>query len=104
MVRVKLAALLFAALFAKGLLTSVSAQSVDSRLCAGCHSAIFQSYRQTAMGKSFFRPAAENTIEDYSKENHYYHAVSDTHYVMLRRGDQFIQRRYQIGYDGKETN
>ena len=30
------------------------------------------------MGKSFFRPAAENTIEDYSKENQYYHAASDT--------------------------
>src|SRR4051812_6138513 len=71
---------------------------VDTKLCAGCHPGISRSYRQTGMGRSFYRPLPANSVEDYSNHNHYYHAASDTHYVMLRRGDQLYQRRYQIGY------
>lgn len=56
------------------------------------------------MGRSFFRPSAANTVEDYVRHNHYYHAPSDTHYVMLVRDGKYIQRRYQTGYDGRETN
>ncbi len=78
--------------------------SPDSQRCAPCHRDVFQIYRQTGMGRSFFRPAPGNTLEDYVDRNHYYHPASDTHYVMLRRGDNFFQRRYQIGYDGKEIN
>src|SRR4051794_12189201 len=77
---------------------------VDTKLCAGCHPGISRSYRQTGMGRSFYRPLPANSVEDYSNHNHYYHAASDTHYVMLRRGDQLYQRRYQIGYNGQETN
>ena len=32
------------------------------------------------MGRSLFRPAPSNTIEDYTKNNKYYHPLSDTHY------------------------
>jgi predicted CXXCH cytochrome family protein len=56
------------------------------------------------MGRSFFRPQPANTIEDYDKENHYFHAASDTHYVMLRREGNYYQRRYQVGFDGREAN
>jgi predicted CXXCH cytochrome family protein len=56
------------------------------------------------MARSFFRPAAANTIEDYRRQNTYYHAVSDTHYAMIRRGSEYYQRRWQIGMDGAEIN
>lgn len=56
------------------------------------------------MGRSFFRPKPANTVEDYSKNNEYYHALSDTHYVMILRDGAYYQRRWQIGFDGKETN
>jgi tetratricopeptide (TPR) repeat protein len=71
---------------------------VDSKLCVGCHAPIYETYRRTGMGRSFYRPKPENTIEDY------YHKPSETHYSMLVRDGKYYQRRWQIGFDGKETN
>jgi predicted CXXCH cytochrome family protein len=56
------------------------------------------------MARSFFRPRPENIIEDYRLNNKYYHRASDTHFEMLDRNGKYYQRRYQIGFDGKETN
>jgi hypothetical protein len=56
------------------------------------------------MGRSFFRPAATNTIEDYTRQNRYYHALSDTHFTMIRRDGEYFQRRWQTGLAGKEIN
>ena len=56
------------------------------------------------MGRSFFRPTPSNTIEDYTKRNEFYHPLSDTHYAMIRRDAEIYQRRWQIGFAGKETN
>ena len=39
---------------------------VDSRLCARCHSQIYESYRQTGMAKSLFKPAPA-TIADVTR-------------------------------------
>ena len=83
---------------------AVTNSYVDSKLCAGCHPAIAKTYCQTGMSRSFYRPQVSNTIEDFTDKNQYYHAASDTHYEMVRRGDHFYQRRYQIGYNGKQSN
>ena len=56
------------------------------------------------MGRSFSVPRPEILIEDFARNNSYYHAASDTHYQMLRHGDRIFQRRYQVGEDGRETN
>jgi tetratricopeptide (TPR) repeat protein len=80
------------------------AEYVDARVCASCHRQIADDYRQTGMGKSFFRPTASNTIEDYSRYNEFYQASSETHYSMIRRDGAFYQRRWQVGFAGKETN
>src|SRR5262249_2461528 len=76
---------------------------VDARVCAACHRQIADDYRQTGMGRSFFRPASANTIEDYAN-NRFDHALSGTHYAMIRRGGQFFQRRWQTSFRGEETN
>jgi predicted CXXCH cytochrome family protein len=73
-------------------------------LCAVCHRKIYETYRRTAMARSLYRPRPENTVEDYRADNHYYHQASDTSFVMLERDGRYYQRRYQIGFDGKETN
>jgi predicted CXXCH cytochrome family protein len=95
------AVLLFGTCF---LLRAYSQGYTDPKACASCHAGIAQAFRQTGMGRSFFRPQPANTIEDYDKENHYFHAASDTHYVMLRREGKYYQRRYQVGFDGREVN
>ena len=77
---------------------------VDSRLCARCHSQIYENYRQTGMAKSLFKPAPANTIEDYKGNTQFYHSLSDTHFSMIFRDQAYYQRRWQIGSDGKETN
>jgi len=79
-------------------------QYVDARICATCHRRIDQTYRQTGMGRSLYRPAPANTIEDYQNNREFVHTLSDTHYSMSVRGGAYYQRRWQTGFDGKETN
>jgi hypothetical protein len=56
------------------------------------------------MGRSFFRPTPGNTIENYAARAEFNHSLSDTHYSMLERGGKYYQRRWQTGFDGKESN
>lgn len=76
----------------------------NPKLCASCHPAIAATYRQNGMGRSFSITRPEILIEDFTRNNSYYHPASDTHYQMLRRGGRIFQRRYQVGDDGRETN
>jgi tetratricopeptide (TPR) repeat protein len=76
----------------------------DSSTCSPCHRAIVEGYRRTAMARSFARPRASNTIEDYTGKRTYYHAASDTHFEMTQRDGRYFERQYQIGFDGKQIN
>jgi tetratricopeptide (TPR) repeat protein len=78
------------------------AQYANPKLCAGCHPAIAKTWRLNGMGRSFASPRPEILVEDFTKS--YHHIASDTHYQMLNRGGVLVQRRYQIGFEGKETN
>jgi predicted CXXCH cytochrome family protein len=77
---------------------------VNPRLCFACHAALFKTYRETGMAKSFAHPRPENTVEDYTTNNRFYHAPSNTYFEMIRRGGEYFQLRYQIGYEGRRTN
>ena len=62
------------------------------------------------MARSFYRPAPDNTVEDYTGKNAFYHQASDTHFEMVHlpagngRGDRYLQRQWTIDFDGKQTN
>jgi tetratricopeptide (TPR) repeat protein len=75
-----------------------------SAICASCHSEIAKNYLRSGMGRSLFRPITGNTVEDYTANNGFYHSLSDTHYSMISRDGGYYQRRWQIGFDGKDTN
>ena len=77
---------------------------VDSRTCAECHRAIAESFGHTGMGRSISRATSDNMPEDFAVRNTVYNKASGDYYTMIRRGDEFYQRRHQIGFDGKETN
>jgi len=77
---------------------------VDSAVCGSCHQEIARNFRQTGMGRSVYRPTAQNTVEDYRDHNTVEHAPSGRHYTMTERDGKFYQRRAQIGFDGKEDN
>jgi predicted CXXCH cytochrome family protein len=56
------------------------------------------------MGRSFFRPTAANTVEDYTGKNTFYHQPSDSYFTMLQRGGNYYQRRYQLDSQGRQIN
>jgi tetratricopeptide (TPR) repeat protein len=76
----------------------------DSRVCATCHQNIARDYRETGMGRSFFTPRPENTVEDYTTHNQYHHARSNTDYAMVARDGSVYQQRWQLGFNGEKTN
>ena len=76
---------------------------VDSTACAGCHRQIWDTYRETGMGRSWSRIRAE-AAGDFEKKNTFYHPASDRYYKMYSAGGKYYQRRHQLDRDGKETN
>lgn len=73
-----------------------------SETCAVCHRNIWETYRRTGMGRSFYRPSASNTVE--SRSDTFYHKPSDSYFTMLRRNGKYFQRRHQIDSNGREIN
>ncbi len=78
--------------------------SLSSQVCQSCHAEIYRSYGEVAMARSFYRPSPDNVIEDYTRENHFYHAPSNRHYRMVQQEGRFFQRRYRLDSDGNEKN
>lgn len=72
--------------------------------CAACHRSIWETYRQTGMGRSFSRPTPANPVEDYTKDNTFYHKASDSYFTMFQRNGKHYQRRHQLGIDGTAVN
>lgn len=77
---------------------------VDPAVCSHCHQDIATTYRLTDMGRSVTVPGPSDTIEDYKEKNTLYHAPSRMHYTMVGRDGVYYQRRYEMGFGGKETN
>ena len=72
----------------------------DSRQCAGCHSAIYQSYRRTGMAQALYRPRPENTPAAT-----FFHKTSETHYAMLQRAlGSSISGDGRLDIGGKKEN
>ncbi len=64
---------------------------VEDRACATCHAAIWSSYQEVGMARSFARPSREKTIERIGEVFH--HEPSDRYYSLRWEGDQLIFRR-----------
>ena len=56
---------------------------VDPTVCATCHASIAATYKKTGMGRSFYKPTPQNTIEDYSHKNTVEHRLSGMTYSMI---------------------
>jgi predicted CXXCH cytochrome family protein len=80
------------------------ARYLAASACTGCHAEIAKNYRQTGMGRSFYRPSAGKIVEDYARRNRLYHRPSGRYYTMVERDGQWFQSRHQVGFDGRETN
>jgi hypothetical protein len=66
------------------LLYGADTRSVDSRVCAGCHRQIYESYSRTGMGRSFGR------VDDRVwRDGEYFHAKSEQQFTMYRREGRY---------------
>ena len=45
-----------------------------------------------------------NAVEDFTPGKPFYHQASGCYFAMIERDGKYYQRRWQIGYDGRETN
>ena len=66
------------------------------KTCASCHRQIYDTFKELGMGRSWLSPSDAEVIEDYSKNNTFYHATSGFYYKMLRQNGKLLQRRYLL--------
>lgn len=84
--------------------TSTGSQYVDPALCAQCHADIANSFKKTGMGRSLYRLEPGNAVENFTPGKPFYHEASDCYFAMIERGGKYYQRRWQRGFDGRETS
>ena len=75
------------------------AAAQSGKECAPCHRTITETYQQTGMGRSFYRPSPGSVAEGT-----YYHQASDSYFTMLQRNGRYYQRRYQLDPASKPVN
>ncbi len=73
-------------------------------VCAQCHPAIAATYRKTGMGRSFRKVRSAEDLDAAAPAKPFYHAASNSFFNMVFRDGAWYQRRWQTGFDGKETN
>lgn len=83
---------------------SAVAEAGKPPVCADCHPKVWETYRNTGMGRSFYRPTPETMIEDFVRKNTYYHEPSRSYFTMLIRDGQYFQRRHQLDSSGRQIN
>ena len=76
----------------------------DPAVCAECHSEIAATYQKTGMGRSFRKVRSEKGLGAAAPAKPFYHAASKSFFNMVFQNGAWFQRRWQTGFDGKETN
>jgi predicted CXXCH cytochrome family protein len=76
----------------------------DPAMCGQCHSEIAATYQKTGMGRSFRKIKAEPDLGAAAPAKPFYHAASKSFFSMVFQNGAWFQRRWQTGFDGKETN
>jgi predicted CXXCH cytochrome family protein len=87
-----------------GLAAAAENGYVPALTCKPCHPKIYESYRQTGMGRSFYRIESAGPLEDWKRNHTFDHSPSERHYTVSQREGKFFVRRHQIGCDGAEVN
>lgn len=73
-----------------------------SRVCAGCHTKIWETYRNTGMARSFSNASGDGLAP--AKDGSYFHQASNTYFTMTRRDGAYYQRGYQLDASGHQIN
>jgi predicted CXXCH cytochrome family protein len=87
-----------------GPVSSQAGGYADPAVCADCHSDIAATYQKTGMGRSFRKIRSEKDLDATVPPKPFYHAASKSFFSMVFQNGAWFQRRWQTGFDGKETN
>jgi tetratricopeptide (TPR) repeat protein len=69
--------------------------------CKPCHNDIHETFHQTGMGKSLYRPSAGNETEDFLKDSSVYNEKTDFYYKAYKKGNEYFQKEYRLDKDGR---
>jgi Tetratricopeptide repeat len=83
--------------------TGAAAGYVDDKHCATCHSNIARTYKHVGMAKAFYKPRANDAIEDFAKLP-LRHAKSGDLMELRWRDGKLVYRRWQNDPAGKPIN
>lgn len=64
--------------------------------CQSCHQRIYQSYVETGMGRSLYRPNPEDKIERFGPEDVIYDPNKDFYYLALWKADRMFIREFRL--------
>ena len=76
----------------------------NPEVCARCHKSISSTFAKTGMGRSFYPATRQNLAEVIKVGNPFFHEASHTYFENIERNGKFYQRRWQIGFDGRDAN
>lgn len=76
---------------------------VEDRACGGCHQDLYASYQAVGMARSFFRPAVDKDVEDFSALP-FVSGTSGERYRIERAGERLVFHRWQVAEDGSPIN
>ena len=76
---------------------------VDDVSCASCHAAIAHSYQHVGMSKSFYRPRADDVIENFERLPFRHERSGDVMEMRWRNG-RLVFRRWRLDPAGKPIN
>lgn len=65
--------------------------------CQSCHQKIYDSYLESGMGRSFYRPVESEAIERFGPEETVYDAPSDLWYFPYWKAGEFFVMEYRLG-------
>jgi hypothetical protein len=57
-----------------------------------------------AWGEPSIRLKSQSAVEDFKSGKPFYHDASASYFAMTERDGKYYQRRWQTGFNGKETN
>ena len=83
--------------------SGAAADYVPDTVCAECHADKAESFADMGMARSMYRPAKDNTIEDFDAVA-YYHEPSQRHYEMEWRDGGMWFQRYGNTADGTKID
>jgi predicted CXXCH cytochrome family protein len=84
--------------------TTVQSDYADPVICTQCHATIAEPFRRTGMARSFYRATPQNMADMLKSSKSFFHKASQTYFETIGRGGKTYQRRWQIGFDGRDTN